>query len=869
MIQPPKLAQRLMKWRVGKADVEDILGDLDEVYFDRLDESGKRKADLIYWQMIFSLLFSYGIQKRKSRAAYSSYYFTNYFDMYRNYFKIAIRNFSKHRLFTILNITGLALGMCICLLALTIFVAIYRSDEFHVNKDRIYQLNTSLGDDSGSRTFGSTFHPISGQLKHNYPFVEETLDIQDEFNAKINHFGNEIPIYGHFANSSFFKLFDFQMIEGDRTSALDKPFNIVLTQKMAQKLFRDASPIGKTLETELGTFTVSGVMEDLKQTHFFFEVLVSYGTLEKVQDYDWGNDWTAYRDHYVYVMLSSESDRQALDDALLNLSDEAALFHEGLEVRIESIGLTNVVPRWNISNALGIGWDQPSMIFFFSIGLLVLLPAVFNYTNLSIARALKRAKEIGIRKVAGAEKTQIKTQFIIETIVLSLLALVGAFILMIPLKREFLSMVRAASVLDTSPGVYQVVTFVIFSLFVGFFAGIFPAQYFSRLNPMQTLKGEIKNGRNQVSTLKKGLFVFQFFLSLVFIIGVTALGRQYRYVLNEKHGFDSENVLVIPFRGIDKQVTFNELSKHPSVKSITTASGLPGVGVSHVVEATSNDLDTINVKQVYVGDDFIQQMDMKLVWGNDDLIDQPNQTEELVLVNEQFLKAIAVFNVQKDSLRFTFADGTHCRVAGILEDFNYEPLSELIQPLVFRYSIDQGQYALLSVSSSDMNKTITELETIWHGIDTEQVFEANFLDDEIEEAYYFLRVQLKFFSVLSTLAITISCLGLLGMVTFSTENRTKEIAIRKIMGASSGTLFYLLSRDFIKLIGLSALIAIPFSYVFYDKLFLYFLIRYGTGLGVLEIVASLVFLAMVGMVSIYSQTAKITKGNPATRLRYE
>ena len=598
MIQPPGLAQKLLRWYVGAADVEDIQGDLDEVYYDQVDLHGKLKADIKYWIQICSLLFSYGIQSRKSKATYSSYYFSNPFAMFKNYFKIAIRNFSKHKLFTILNIGGLALGMCICLLALSIGVAIYRSDEHHQHKDRIFQINTHIADTNG-KTYGSTFHAVGEQLETNYPFVEEVLEIQSGFRTSVDHHGNDIDIQGYYADGGFFNLFDFKLISGDPKTALERPYSLILTQQMADKFYRHEDPIGKILETEHGAFTVTGVIEDLKQTHLFFEVLTSYETFNELSSNQLTNDWVAYRNHYVYALLREGTEDWELDQALADISETAATFNVNKTITLESIGLTAVVPRWNISNALGIGWDQPTMIFFLAIGLLVLLPAVFNYTNLSIARALKRAKEIGIRKVVGAEKNQIKAQFIIETIILSLLALLGSFALLIPLKREFLEMVYAAQVLDTSADFYQVTTFVVFAVIVGLLAGIFPAQYFSRMNPIQTIKGEVKDGKSQVNGLKKGLFVFQFFLSLVFIIGVAAIGRQYSYVLNENHGFDSDNVLVIPFNGIDKQIALSEWSKHPAVRNITASSNLPGVLVHNTKEATSNEIDTLEVKEVF------------------------------------------------------------------------------------------------------------------------------------------------------------------------------------------------------------------------------------------------------------------------------
>ncbi|WP_424961214.1 ABC transporter permease [Ekhidna sp.] len=869
MSHPPILAQKLLKWHAGKADLEDIQGDLDEVYGLNLEKSGKIKADFKYWRQVLSLLFSYGLKKRKTKAAYSPFYHKNSIAMFKNYFKIAFRNFSKHKLFTSLNMLGLALGMSICILALSISVAIYQSDSWQENKERIFQINTYVADQEDSRTFASTFYAMGDHLEEQYPFVEKAVTIRPGFSPEINHHGNKMEFQGYFTEQSFLDVFSFKLIKGDQKTALSSPSSIVITQEVAETLFRDEDPLGKSLETNYGTYNVTGVMENPHQTHLYFQILGSLDNHPANATRNVASDWVNFKWNYVYVLLDEAKSKDDLEQALAHSSIQAALFNPEKEIELESINLEGVVPRWNISQAIGIGWDEPSMLFFLTIGLLVLLPAVFNYTNMSIARALKRAKEIGIRKVVGAEKHQIKAQFIVETILLSVIALFGSLILLYPMKREFLGMIIGGSMLDTNPNFAQFITFLVFSILVGLLAGLFPAQYFSRLNPIQTMKGEIKNGKSNVSGFKKGLFVFQFFLSLVFVIGVAAMGRQYTYVLNNNHGFQSENILSIPFEKIDKQIAINELANHPDVKAITTASSLPGVSINGSNNATSNDQDTIQVNEVFIGDKFIENMNMDLKWGESESLKLSNQNEELVLVNEQFMESMKVFNVQKDSLRFTLNDGTKCRIAGILNDFNYETLNELIDPLILRYSVEESHYALLTVSSSNIKRTIEELEAIWQGIDQEINFHASFLDDEIEDAYWFLRVQMKFFAVLSTLAITISCLGLLGMVTYTTENRTKEIAVRKIMGATNYSLYYLLTKDFIKLIMISALIAIPVSYVFYDKVLLYFIIRYGTGLGFLEIFGSILFLFLVGLSSIYWQTSKVTKANPATKLRYE
>ena len=869
-ISPPRFAQCIFKWWSKRADAEDLIGDMDEYFQYNHANKGKLRAQFIYIKQVLSLSFSYALKKRKRSASYSNYYTINSPAMIKNYFKIAFRNFSKHKLFTSLNILGLALGMSICLLALSIAVSIYQSDEFHEKKERIYQINTYISDESEDKTYASTFNAVGDYMQEKYPFIESSVKIKSGFSPEIMHQGNLFDFPGYFADESFFEAFSFPLISGNPSSVLSEPFSIVITKSVAEILYKNEDPVGKTLETEYGTFSVTGVMEDLKQTHFYFQILTSHKTYEHLQsNADLSDDWKNFRNNYLYLLLNPDTEKSTLSESLAQVSSKASEFNPNRIIELQPVVLEDVVPRWNVSNAIGIGWDQPSLIFFMFIGLLILLPAVFNYTNLSIARALKRAKEIGVRKVVGAEKNQIKAQFIVETVLLTFLALIGSIFIFIPIKREFLEMVAAAEVLDTSLNFTLVSVFILFTLLVGIFSGIFPALYFSRLNPIHTLKGEMMNRSGSISGMKKGLFVFQFFLSLFFIIGVGAIAKQYTYVFNNNHGFETDNILTVPFRDIDKQVSINELKTHPDVKAITTASNLPGVFLSATMDLTPNEVDTINVNQVYIGENFIENMDVKLIWGESESLTTSTQNEELVLVNEQFMRSVAVFNLQTDSLTFTLSNGVKCRIIGITEDFNFEPLSELINPLVFRHSLEESNYALLTINSSDIKKTIEDLEGIWNNIDQKANFEAAFLNDEIETAYYFLTAQMKIFGFLSVFAISISCLGLLGMVSYTTENRTKEIAIRKIMGASVNGLYYLLTKDFIKLIVISALIAIPISYVFYDMLFLHFLIRYGSGLGIIEVLISIVFLFLIGFVSIFWQTSQVANANPAGNLRYE
>lgn len=865
---PPQLARHFLEWWCRSADIEDLLGDIDEYFDYNVAARGLRRARFIYCKQVLSLVFSYAITKRKRAASYSAYYPTSSLPMLQNYFKIALRNFASQKFFTIINITGLALGMSVCVLALSIFVSVFRFDEFHEHKDRVFQINTEISDTNGNTRYSSTFFALGDHLEK-YPFVEEVVKIKKGFSPEIRRNGNLLNFRGYYADPTFFDAFSLKLLSGDPATALSEPFTIILTESVAETLFRDQDPVGQILETSAGPFKVTGVMEERREAHLYFEMLTAHQTYERLYPARVATDWVRYRDNYVYVILREGTSPETLEGSLQQIAELAGEFNPAREISLKALALNNIVPSWNISNSLGVGWDLPTMLFFILIGLLVLLPAIFNYTNLSIAQALKRAREIGVRKVVGAEKSQIRAQFIMETILLTFLAMIGAIGIFTVIRSEFLDMVIASKTLDVSMGVSLVIVLVLFALLVGFFTGLFPALYFSRMNPIQALRGQAKGRSSGVSGIRKGLFVFQFFLSLFFIIGVGAIARQYTHVFSHDHGFDSDNVLVVPFQEVDKQLALNELQRHTDVKSVTTASNPPGLPLPVSTEVTPNGQDTLMVGEVFIGENFIEDLDMKLIWGQSGHALQQTQNEAPVLVNEQYLRSIAVFNEQQDSLTFTLEDGTRCRIVGILEDFNFEPLNEEIRPFIFRYSLANSHYALVTINTTDIRTTIEELDAIWTGIDQKARFNATFLDDEIEEAYSFLMNQIRIFGFLSVLVITISCLGLLGMVSYTTENRTKEIAIRKIMGATNRNLYYTLTKDFVRLILIAAAFAIPVAYFFYDWLFLRMLLHYGKGLGWMEMVGGVALLFVLGFLSIFGQTSKLARANPADNLRYE
>ncbi|MEP5610924.1 MAG: ABC transporter permease, partial [Cyclobacteriaceae bacterium] len=333
--KPPLFARRAFEWWSKKADAEDLLGDIDEYYQFNLEDKGRLSAKFIYFKQVLSLSFSYALRKRKRSASYSNYYSRNSFAMIKNYFKIALRNFSKHKLFTSINILGLALGMSISLLALSLFVTVFKFDEFHAKKNRIFQINTHITEPDDRNLYGSTFNAVGEYMEEKYPFVEQVLQIKPGFNPEIKHQGNLLNFNGYFVGPSFFNMFSFQLISGDPVTALSEPFSIVLTKSAAKKLYRNENPIGKVIETENGSFNVTGVMDDLRQTHLYFEMLTSFKTYEQLNPRaKLTSDWINYRNNYVYLLLKDTDSRQALSTSLKQVSTKAEEFNPDRKIEL-------------------------------------------------------------------------------------------------------------------------------------------------------------------------------------------------------------------------------------------------------------------------------------------------------------------------------------------------------------------------------------------------------------------------------------------------------------------------------------------------------------------------------------------------------
>lgn len=874
-VRPPRLAQKLFEWFCTDAAVEDLQGDIDELFYANIERMPIIKAKLKYWVHTLSLMASYAVKRRK--PSYQYYTSTgNSIDMLKSYFTIATRSLAKHKFFTIINVLGLAIGMSVSLLFIAMITYVSTYDEFHVNKDRIYRVisKTNLGD---NQEFARVPLPLAEKLKSEYPGIEDVIRISSELSGEANHDGKQIPMKGFFVDSPFLNVFSFPLLKGNASTAFAKPHNMVITEAGAARMFGDADPIGKVIKMDkFGEFEITGVLKQLpKNSHMQFEILVPFQALEifeQAQGFISADKRWADLSVYSYLLLPNsfpENEPERINAFMNNTASKVYQKNAEFRSTFDLQPLSEIAPGPDLAYEIGPVWDIPSFIFFGVLTLLILLPACFNYTNISISRALKRSKEIGLRKVVGGQRNQIFVQFILETVIVTLLALCVSYLFFAISRNEFSSMIVASEFLDLTPTVTTILYFIGFAILVGLIAGAVPAIYFSKLNPVQALNSKSASKVSKGAFLRKSLVVGQFALSLGFIMAVGITVKQNVATLNYNFGFDQANILDVELQGVDPNIFRNEFSKLSSVQSVSMSSGIMGASKPTGVWIQQPEKkDSIEVMQMFVDHNYLANLNLKLIAGKA-FPDQQGDRERFIVVNEEFLNKFEIANPAEALDRtFNVPGAGELKIIGVVKNFHHLDLRMPIQSFFFRYNPQHFSYANLKVASADMTTAIATMETAWKTIAGDKRFEARFFDDEIEDAYSIYNSLIKICGFLGFLAITISCLGLLGMVVYATESRIKEIGVRKVMGASTSMIAILLSKDYLKLMLIAVVIATPLTYLFFDVL-LFGEQYYQIPIGALEIVLSILVMFVLGIATILSQTLKAAKANPVDTLRYE
>ncbi len=815
--------------------------------------------------------------------------------MLKNFILVAVRNIRKYRMFSFINVFGLALAMSVCMLIILMVTDQARYDAFHSKKDRIYRVTSHA---YGNRQpYATSPFPTGDYLKTNYAVVEDAVTMLPLVTGDVQFGQQQAVMKGYITGPSFFQVLDFELTNGNKATALDNARSIVISEQLARKLFREQDPLGKTVTfsdrklafpiesdgvgeapVDWGGFTVTGVFDPTKyKSHLKFDVLMSAATLpilysEKKVD-DLSNNWDWYFRTYTFVLLKDGKTPQDLDQALAdvikrnaaNLTADHArdLYLSGQPLADIQLGLAG-----NDTNS-----RMPIEGYYFLVVLavIIMLSACLNYTNLSIARALTRAREIGVRKVTGASRGSLIAQFLGESVLVSLLAMLAAIALLQLIRPAFMSLWVNQYLqyeLPSEPGAYLL--FLLFSLAIGLIAGIFPAFKMSAYQPIVALKKQ-EGARVSRGRIRKFLSVSQFTVSLLFITSSILIYNQLKHYMTFDYGMTTQNIVNLELQGQDHRTVANELSKIPGVVNISASDLVPATGRSNSNQIRKQGQTDFTEAYVINADElFIDNLGLKLLAGNA-ITPVNDSTSTQVIVNEALVAKMG-YGSPSEIIGESFEskwDKHPYVVAGVVQDFRFKLLFNRteIDPLIIFNRPTNFRYVNIKVSTSDYSALTASIENTWKRIDPNHEIKYQFFDDELAETHHAISDVITILGFISFLAVVIACLGLLGMATYMTERRKKEVGIRKVMGAANWGIAVLLSRSFLKVLGLSILIGAPLSY-FANNLWLEHLPnRVDFGLG--TVCTAAFILLLLGIVTIASQTIGAARTNPADTLKEE
>lgn len=802
--------------------------------------------------------------------------------MIKNNIKIGMRSILRNKIFSILNVTGLSVGLASCLLILIYVKNELSYDTFNANYDRTYRViqhfggrGTDLKNEilpiSEYQVWGNA--PIAPALQEYYPQIENVFRFTSQFNWLVEYEGNRYQEKGVvFGDSTFYKVFSWDWLAGDAKTALVRPYTIILTKKLAEKYFGNENPIGESLLMDGDElFEVTGVFEIPANSHFQVDAIISMSTFKGYRPEifeSWG-----YVDFYTYFTLHEQANIDELSEKIPDFLTKYYDTEYGYTFQFEA--LKDAYLNSDAGRQPGPVGSKSNIYLFISVAVFILLIACINFINISTARSIDRAKEVAVRKTLGSNRSPLISQFLIESVLITFFAAVVAVVL-VSIGHSYLEMLIGKQLtIDWLLSPFNLSIGVLLVFVLGILAGIYPAFILSNYRPIQVLRGSFKSSSKGI-WLRKSLVVLQFALSIMLLAGTAIVYQQLKYIRDYDKGFESEQVLVIDYGG-DANVKRNlqyiksELLKHSAVESVSLSRATPGdffPNAGTTIEAPSGEMVN-KVPYIYeIDEDFVPTYDMNIIAGRNFSKDFPTDTTTALLVNEAAARFYG-YNNPEDIVGKNFSQwGREGKVIGVLEDFNYVSLHSEVEPLTLRYSIWWATEKFsVKIKSKDLGGTLSELEAIWKDIVPYYPFNSYFNDISFNDQYEAdERFGMIFYSF-SILAIFVACLGLFGLTIYTTNQRAKEIGIRKVLGASVQRIVSILSFDFIKLFSIALLLAIPLSYWIMSTWLASF--AYQTSIsGQVFIFAAIITLA-VSLLTMSFKTVSAAMSNPTKILKDE
>lgn len=861
---PPALALRFFRWYCHPRMVGYIEGDLMEVYVQRLQQHGKRKANFRFIIDVL-LLCRPGIIRPAT-----PYQNQNSFDMFKNYFSVMLRVFNKEKLYSTINILGLALGFTSCLMIYLFIRDELSYDKFHPDADRIYRVSAAYMRQGVWEPYATNAWKTAELLRTNFSDIEKMVRIST--NQALFEYGDKRIFEQNMAwvDDTFFEVFNFPLVKGNPADALKGSDKVVISESTAKKYFGTDDPLGKVFTFNDGAqqLQVSGVMRDMpSNAHFHLDILVAGENLRQVAPPALFTN-VGWDSQYVYIKAGPGFDPARMEAAFPDFINGNLDFWTTESFKLFLQPLLSIHLHSNIGLELEPNGSINQVYIFSAIALFVLVIACINYMNLTTAKAARRAKEVGMRKALGARKSDLVSQFLSESMIMTLLAMSIAFVLALLLLPEFNQF--AGKQIDTRILFSSEILLSLLgaSLAIGLLSGVYPSFIMSSFRPANNAKGIAVSGNAGVM-LRKGLVVLQFVISIGLIAASAIAFQQWNFLKNKDVGYNKETLLSIPLQTMDLNLvnTFkNELLASGSVKKVGFSDmQMPG-WISHSTGYTAQDVEqdaevNKSMKIIRIDADFLSTIETQLLAGRDLL---PAADTSSIILNESAVEQLG----WKDPLgKWMEVGEKRYFVVGLLKDFHFETLYRKIPPIIFIPSVNQFSWAYVRVDQRDMEATLRHVERIYSKYVTNRDFTYTFVDDDIAKQYTAEQKFTEVFTLFTFLGIAIACLGTFGMISFNAERKSKEIGIRKVLGASVGNVSFLLVREFIVLLIVASCIAWPLTWYFLNAWMEKFVYR--TTIGPVPFIIATLLAALIIILTTGFRALKAALVNPVYSLRDE
>ncbi len=804
--------------------------------------------------------------------------------MLSNYLKIAWRLILRNKVYTAINLLGLAIGI-----ACTVLISLYVLDElsydrFHEKADRIVRVVENQSDQEGNvAEMATTFGALAPVLETEFPEWESVsrlfrisplVSVNEEKKFQEKSF--------FFADSTALEVFDFEMRAGDRATALDAPFSLVITETAAKRYFGEENPMGQVLTVRddegENDFKITGVLKDIPgNSHIYFEFLASYATLKTTMP--WVNNWH-YPPMYTYALLPPNYPPTQAEERLAAFPKKHMRADLAESRSYELQPLTSIHLNSQREGEISANGDMTYIYVFAAIGFFILLIACINFMNLATARSINRAKEVGMRKAMGAHRGQLVKQFLSESFLMVLLAMglaLGVIALVLPGFNELAG--KALEISYFSSWQVPVIGLGIL-LFVGLLAGSYPAFFLSGFRPVEVLKGLAGFQKGGAAWLRKGLVIFQFAISCALIVGTTVIYSQMDFIRNKRLGFEKQHLVIIPLRDEKDQTNAEslrrELTQSPHILSAAACSGLPAKGGYYGFPITPKNarLDSLSMATNFLSDhDYVKTMGMEIIAGRDFSEDFSTDASEAFLINEAAAKKLGWDDPINQELTTVYHYKGRVvktgKVIGVVKDFHQHSLHKEVDPVIMHISgaTYYTNSIAVRISGQNVSDALSFMQDKWQSFNPIRPFEYSFMDEVIDTMYKKEENLGQVAGMFALLTVFIACLGLFGLAAFTTEQRLREIGIRKVLGASTGSIIRLLTSDFLKLVMVAFVLGIPLAYFMMDSWLSGFAYHVQIGVGIFVVAGAISLL--IAFLTVSTQALKAARTNPADTLRSE